>query len=95
MVARVIHILSRPPIDQNARAFVAPLIASRRALAARGIRCRIFESPSPTLADCDWERPLNELGLTRELEQAVVVHGGQLTPRYAHLAGHVGSSRHS
>ena len=49
----------------------------------------------PTLAGCDWDRPLDELGLPREIERAVVVHCGRLTPRYAHLADHVASQRNS
>jgi alpha-aminoadipic semialdehyde synthase len=40
----------------------------------------------PAVADCDWEQPLDAVGLPPELEPAVIVHRGKLTPRYAHLA---------
>ena len=43
----------------------------------------------PALAACDWGRPFAELGLPRELTEAVVVHRGELTPRYAYLEGHL------
>lgn len=39
----------------------------------------------PALARCDWSKPLEELELPEELRRAVVVHKGQLAPRYAYL----------
>lgn len=39
----------------------------------------------PLLARCDWEQPLEQLGLPREISDAIVVHRGRLAPRYAHL----------
>jgi alpha-aminoadipic semialdehyde synthase len=40
----------------------------------------------PLLAGCDWNLPLSNLGLPPELHRAVVVHRGELTPDYRHLA---------
>ncbi len=40
----------------------------------------------PDLALADFSRPFDELDLPAPLKNAVVVHQGQLTPRFAHLA---------
>lgn len=39
----------------------------------------------PTLAQCPWERPLDELPLPEPLVRAVVTHQGHLTPAYRYL----------
>lgn len=44
----------------------------------------------PQLAACPWHEPLDALGLPEELARAVIVHRGELTPRYAYLAEHLG-----
>ncbi len=45
----------------------------------------------PPLSRCDWTAELDALSLPGELADAIVVHRGKLTPRFAHLAEHVGS----
>ena len=48
----------------------------------------------PALARCDYARPFAELDLPPELERAVIVHRGELTPDYSYLSeflGHSGS----
>jgi hypothetical protein len=52
MVKRI-NILTQPLDDQNARAFLAPLLANRRLFRASGIRFHIYEQPTPELTDCD------------------------------------------
>jgi alpha-aminoadipic semialdehyde synthase len=44
----------------------------------------------PSLARCDWSQPFESLVLADEIRRAVIVHRGRLTPRYAHLASHLG-----
>ncbi len=46
----------------------------------------------PQLAGCDWERPFVELDLPAEMKNAVIVHRGELTPRYRHLEQHLSRS---
>jgi saccharopine dehydrogenase (NAD+, L-lysine-forming) len=41
----------------------------------------------PRLLEADWSQPFEKLGLPRELADAVVAHRGELTPRYAYIAG--------
>jgi hypothetical protein len=48
-----LHILSSGVATQNARAFILPLVLSRRALLDRGWLIRVFTSVTPRLADCD------------------------------------------
>jgi len=43
----------------------------------------------PYLIHCDWRRPLDELGLPPELEHAIIVHRGRLTPRFSYLQEHL------
>ena len=38
------------------------------------------------LGDCDWSAEFMDLDLPPHLKRAVIVHRGELTPRYAHLA---------
>ena len=40
-----------------------------------------------TLLRADWTRPFDELDLPRELKDAVIAHRGELTPKYAYIAG--------
>ena len=40
----------------------------------------------PALARCDWSRSFHDLALPEELHRAVVIHRGELTPRYSALA---------
>lgn len=46
----------------------------------------------PQLAGCDWERPFSQLVLPVEIKNAIIVHGGELTPRYGHLQQHLSRS---
>src|SRR5258706_2855232 len=43
----------------------------------------------PSLARCDWSRPLESLDVQEEIRRAIVVHRGRLTPRYASIAKHL------
>ena len=45
----------------------------------------------PALAAADWRADLEDLGLPSHLQRAVIVHRGELTPRYAYLREHLGS----
>lgn len=40
----------------------------------------------PSLAACNWMRPFEALHLEPELRRAVIVHRGELVPRFAHLS---------
>jgi len=42
------------------------------------------------LGRCDWNRPLDRLGLPPELSRAILVHRGALTPRFSHLEKFLG-----
>lgn len=44
----------------------------------------------PKLARCDWDAPFEALDLPVELQRAVIVHHGELTPTYRHLAAAMG-----
>ncbi len=48
-----LHILAGPPSTQNARAFLAPILANRRGLRQRGLEVRHFAVPAAGLYDCD------------------------------------------
>jgi alpha-aminoadipic semialdehyde synthase len=39
------------------------------------------------LLRADWTKPFDELDLPRELKDAVIAHRGELTPKYAYIAG--------
>jgi len=39
----------------------------------------------PVLARCDWSAPLDSLAVPEEIRQAIIVHRGELTPRFAYL----------
>ncbi|ANM29641.1 hypothetical protein ABI59_08705 [Acidobacteria bacterium Mor1] len=39
----------------------------------------------PNLARTDWSKDLNDLGLPPELQRAIIVHRGELTPDFAYL----------
>jgi hypothetical protein len=53
VTGRRINILTRPMEDQNVRAFLAPLLASRSLLADAGVVICLYQSPVPELTDCD------------------------------------------
>ncbi len=44
----------------------------------------------PSVARCDWNRPLEELELPDELRRAVIVHRGELAPDYRYLETSLG-----
>jgi len=46
----------------------------------------------PALEACDWDASFENLALPPEIEPAVIVHRGELTPRYAYLREFVGMS---
>lgn len=48
-----VHILSEPPVNQNTRAFFAPIIWNRQRLLERGISVRFFYTPEAAIVDCD------------------------------------------
>jgi hypothetical protein len=48
-----INILTRPMEDQNVRAFLAPLLASRGLLRDAGVSFRLYQQAAAELADCD------------------------------------------
>ncbi|HUP46282.1 MAG TPA: bifunctional lysine ketoglutarate reductase /saccharopine dehydrogenase family protein [Thermoanaerobaculia bacterium] len=39
----------------------------------------------PSLARCDWSLPLEQLDVPEEMRRAIIVHRGELTPRYRYL----------
>ena len=43
----------------------------------------------PDLMACDWDRPLEELQLPPEIRHAVIVHRGELVPRFHELQTYV------
>jgi len=45
----------------------------------------------PRMARCRWNAPLDELDLPPELARAIIVHRGELTPRFAYLQRHLDS----
>lgn len=47
----------------------------------------------PTLSRCAWDRPLDELALPPEIRNAIIAHGGKLTPRFARLERHLEEAR--
>jgi hypothetical protein len=49
----LIHVLSPGFVTPNGRAFLFPLVVWREALAATGLRIRLFDRVTPDLADCD------------------------------------------
>ncbi|MBI5490141.1 MAG: hypothetical protein HY905_22595 [Deltaproteobacteria bacterium] len=48
---------------------------------------RALASFVPALLGADWAQPFEGLVLPRELKDAVIVHRGELAPRYAYIAG--------
>jgi alpha-aminoadipic semialdehyde synthase len=47
---------------------------------------RVLKPFVPAMACADYSRPFEELDLPPEIKRAVIVHRGELTPAYAHLA---------
>ena len=43
----------------------------------------------PVLARCDWQVPFKQLELPRTIADAIVVHRGELTPRFEYLSRHL------
>lgn len=43
----------------------------------------------PLLARCDWTKPYDQLVLPGEMLRGIIVHNGQLVPRWEHLAQHL------
>ena len=43
----------------------------------------------PLLTRCDWEQPLDRLGLPPEIAGAIVAHRGRLAPEFAYLEQHL------
>jgi alpha-aminoadipic semialdehyde synthase len=43
----------------------------------------------PSLARCDWSRPLEALELPDEIRRAIIAHRGRLAPPFVHLSRHL------
>jgi len=49
----------------------------------------------PALARADWSRPIDEIGLPRALNDAIILHRGRLVPRFADLEQAVRSAENT